>query len=239
MRRKKAELLGGPWHRGPSIRGFGDVIPGARSGRSGAGRPSWILASSVSRPFSIKPAGLATFHYDNKIYRIWGLEGEKEREGGTHHDAQNATGGERGWMAYLGDHGRRRPRLHGGGRDQIRDGDLHFAFTFVEADKRLYNSPTQVHKIFGLVSTGLALWLMANEQSTLAERIAMSHDPCFLQAMHAMPPVAFPKLSGHFSITCDDRLATVRSISSPSILHFTDVIFSDRLDRRCKATLVD
>ena len=101
MRRKKAELLGGPWHRGPSIRGFGDVIPGARSG---AGRPSWILASSVSRPFSIKPAGLATFHYDNKIYRIWGLEGEKEREGGTHHDAQNATGGERGWMAYLGDH---------------------------------------------------------------------------------------------------------------------------------------
>ena len=34
---KKAELLGGPWHRGPSIRGFGDVIPGARgSGRSGA-----------------------------------------------------------------------------------------------------------------------------------------------------------------------------------------------------------
>ena len=73
----------------------------------------------------------------------------------------------------------------------------------------------------------------------LAERIAMSHDPCFLQAMHAMPPVAFPKLSGHFSITCDDRLATVRSISSPSILHFTDVIFSDRLDRRCKATLVD
>ena len=129
---KKAELLGGPWHRGPSIRGFGDVIPGARSGRSGAdgaGRPSWILASSVSRPFSIKPAGLATFHYDNKIYRIWGLEGEKEREGGTHHDAQNATGGERGWMAYLGDHGRRRPRLHGGGRDQIREGDLHFAFT--------------------------------------------------------------------------------------------------------------
>ena len=100
-----------------------------RTERSGAGRPSWILASSVSRPFSIKPAGLATFHYDNKIYRIWGLEGEKEREGGTHHDAQNATGSERGWMAYLGDHGRRRPRLHGGGRDQIREGDLHFAFT--------------------------------------------------------------------------------------------------------------
>ena len=31
----------------------------------------------VSRPFSIKPAGLATFHYDNKIYRIWGLDDRK------------------------------------------------------------------------------------------------------------------------------------------------------------------
>ena len=53
-----------------------------RTERSGAGRPSWILASSVSRPFSIKPAGLATFHYDNKIYRIWGLEGGGERARG-------------------------------------------------------------------------------------------------------------------------------------------------------------
>ena len=74
-----------------------------RTERSGAGRPSWILASSVSRPFSIKPAGLATFHYDNKIYRIWGLGGRtSETEGrrgrGAHHDAQNATGSEDGWL---------------------------------------------------------------------------------------------------------------------------------------------
>ena len=133
-------------------------------------------------------------------------------------------------MAYLGDHGRRRPRLHGNfwkGRDQIREGDLHFAFTQIH------------HTLFGLVSTVPVVWQMDNR---LAERIAMSHDPCFLQAMHAIPPpVAFPKLSGHFSITCDDRLATVRSILSPSILHFTDVISlcSVGLDRRCEDTLVD
>ena len=47
----------------------------------------------------MKPAGLATFHYDNKIYRIWGLEGEKEREGGTHHDAQMPrVASEDGWL---------------------------------------------------------------------------------------------------------------------------------------------
>ena len=59
--------------------------------RSGAGRPSWILASSVSRPFSIKPAGLATFHYDNKIYRIWGLEGGRERARGRDGDVARIT----------------------------------------------------------------------------------------------------------------------------------------------------